>query len=142
MILDLLARASIGGAIVVALVWVLNRALPGLPAGTRAFLWWCAAAKFVVVLLWTTPVLVPVLPAPDRDPGSAPIVRESANVELQQSSRRAPLRLVKTGVSRGRRSFWAHGRSAAVSHCSVASADGEMSGKRFVVAPPPPPAFS
>jgi beta-lactamase regulating signal transducer with metallopeptidase domain len=61
--LDVLARASIGGAIVVVLVWLVNRLLPGLPAATRAFLWWCAAAKFVVSLVWTTPVLLPVLPA-------------------------------------------------------------------------------
>jgi bla regulator protein BlaR1 len=63
MMLDILARASVDGAIFVTIVWVLCRAVPGLPARAKSFLWWCAAAKFVVALVWTTPVLLPVLPA-------------------------------------------------------------------------------
>ena len=57
-----LARASIDGAILVAAVWVLSRILRLTPA-TRTMLWWCAAAKFVVALAWTTPIAIPVLPA-------------------------------------------------------------------------------
>ena len=58
-----LARASLDGAILVVAVWVLSRLLRLTPA-TRTLLWWCAAAKFVVALAWTTPIAIPVLPAP------------------------------------------------------------------------------
>lgn len=60
--LPLLLRASADGAIAVALVWLLCRAIPRLTAATRAWLWWLAAAKFVVALVWTAPILLPVLP--------------------------------------------------------------------------------
>ena len=61
-----LARASMDGALLVvaiwAAIWLLDRVLRLSPA-TRAMLWWCAAAKFVVALTWTTPVAIPILPA-------------------------------------------------------------------------------
>ena len=60
--MSMLARASMDGAILVAAVWVLSRVLRLTPA-TRTMLWWCAAAKFVVALAWTTPIAIPVLPA-------------------------------------------------------------------------------
>lgn len=62
--LDGLARASLDGAVLVCLIWALSRALPALSPAARTTLWWCAAAKFVVGLAWTTPILLPVLPAP------------------------------------------------------------------------------
>ena len=61
-----LARASMDGALLVVAIWaaicLLDRVLLLSPA-TRAMLWWCAAAKFVVALTWTTPVTIPILPA-------------------------------------------------------------------------------
>ena len=61
-----LARASVDGALLVVAIWaaicLLDRVLFLSPA-TRAMLWWCAAAKFVVALTWTTPVNIPILPA-------------------------------------------------------------------------------
>ena len=60
--IDTLARASVDGAVFASVVWVISRAVPGLPAGAKSFLWWCAAAKFALALVWTTPVLLPVLP--------------------------------------------------------------------------------
>ena len=59
----LLLRASIDGAIAAGVIWLICRLVPSLPAGARAMLWWCAAAKFVVALLWTSPLPLPVLPA-------------------------------------------------------------------------------
>jgi beta-lactamase regulating signal transducer with metallopeptidase domain len=56
-----LARASLDGGIVVAIVWIVTRLFRLSPA-TRATLWWCAAAKFVVALFWAQPILLPVLP--------------------------------------------------------------------------------
>jgi beta-lactamase regulating signal transducer with metallopeptidase domain len=60
--LSLLARASLEGAVLAAGVWLICRALPRMSPGVRALLWWCVAAKFVVALVWLTPIGVPVLP--------------------------------------------------------------------------------
>jgi bla regulator protein blaR1 len=57
-----LARASVEGALLVVLVWPFARLLRMSPA-TRAALWWCAAAKFVVALVWTAPIEIRVLPS-------------------------------------------------------------------------------
>jgi bla regulator protein BlaR1 len=58
-----LVRASLDGAIVVAAIWLTTCCLRRLSPSTRAALWWCATAKFVVVLFWVTPIAVPILPA-------------------------------------------------------------------------------
>ena len=60
--LSILLRASIDGAIVAAIVWAVSR-LPRLSPAARALLWWCVAVKFVVSLVWLTPVPLRVLPA-------------------------------------------------------------------------------
>ena len=57
-----LLRASLEGSLVVAAIWALSRALTLAPA-TRTLLWWCAAAKFVLALVWTAPIAIPILPA-------------------------------------------------------------------------------
>ena len=57
-----LARASLDGGIIVAIVWLITKLVRLSPA-TRTALWWCAAAKFVVALIWTTPLPLPILPA-------------------------------------------------------------------------------
>lgn len=72
---------------------MLNRALPRLPSATRAFLWWCAAAKFVVALVWTAPVLLPVLPAAERMADAATtsvriVVEPQQTVSLQTPNER------------------------------------------------------
>jgi beta-lactamase regulating signal transducer with metallopeptidase domain len=60
--LSRLLEASIGGGIAVAIVWLLCRAVPRLSAATRTWLWWLAAARFIVLLVWTAPIPLPVLP--------------------------------------------------------------------------------
>jgi bla regulator protein BlaR1 len=60
---EILVRASLEGAILVGMIWAVCRFLPRLAPATRALLWWCAAAKFVLALVWTTPVHIPILPA-------------------------------------------------------------------------------
>jgi bla regulator protein BlaR1 len=65
--LPLLIRASLEGALLAAGVWMVCRALPRLSPGVRALLWWCVAAKFVVSLVWLSPIGVPVLPRPAAD---------------------------------------------------------------------------
>ena len=73
--LSLLARASLEGALLAACVWIACRALPRLSPAVRALLWWCVAAKFLVALLWVSPIALPILPAaagqaPVEDAGS------------------------------------------------------------------------
>src|SRR4051812_1593309 len=58
-----LIRASLDGAFVVTVVWAIGRLVPSLSARTGTTLWWCAAAKFVISLLWISPITVAVLPA-------------------------------------------------------------------------------
>lgn len=65
---SLLARlgwASLAGGVFVAAVWMATRALPRLPAGFRCALWWAAGLKLLVALLWTAPLELPLLPAPE-----------------------------------------------------------------------------
>jgi len=57
-----LAYASLDGALIVGAVWLVTRAIRLSPA-TRTLLWWCAAAKFLLALVWTSPIEVAVLPA-------------------------------------------------------------------------------
>jgi bla regulator protein blaR1 len=85
-----LARASMDGALLVvaiwAAIWLLDRVLRLSPA-TRATLWWCAAAKFVVALTWTTPVAIPILPAEQSAVYRA--VGEGASPRVEQLSLRS-----------------------------------------------------
>ena len=90
-----LARASLDGAILVAAVWVLSRVVRLTPA-TRTLLWWCAAAKFVVALAWTTPMAIPVLPAPSTPAQNIADHRASDVSTLREQSpsraaRRSPM---------------------------------------------------
>ncbi|HEX6038259.1 M56 family metallopeptidase [Longimicrobium sp.] len=62
-----LARVSLEGALLAGGVWLACRALPRMSPRVRALLWWCVAAKFVVALLWLTPIRVPVLPRASAD---------------------------------------------------------------------------
>ena len=77
--LDVLASATAGGALLAVLVWVLVRAIPQLSPRTRALLWWIAAAKFVIALWWTTPVPIKILPPPG--PG-ADFVQSALPIDL------------------------------------------------------------
>jgi bla regulator protein BlaR1 len=74
--LSTLARASIDGAVFVTAVWLLTRLLRLTPAA-RTMIWWCAGAKFLVALVWIAPVGIPILPAADTTPYSAPAAEVS-----------------------------------------------------------------
>jgi bla regulator protein BlaR1 len=43
--------------------WLLCRLCPRMPAQVRTMLWWLVCAKFLVGLVWTAPLGVPLLPA-------------------------------------------------------------------------------
>ena len=85
--LPLLVRASLEGAVLAAGVWLLCRALPRLSPGVRALLWWCVAAKFVVSLVWLSPIGVPVLPrAAAGAPGAGAGVTAAPLLSPRESS--------------------------------------------------------
>jgi bla regulator protein BlaR1 len=78
--LTTLARASIDGAILVAIVWALTRVLRLSPS-VRTIVWWSVAARFVVALVWPFPINIPILPA---EPASAVpfAVRSASPLEI------------------------------------------------------------
>jgi beta-lactamase regulating signal transducer with metallopeptidase domain len=67
-----MGRACWQGAIALVLAWVLCLALPWMPGRVRSWLWRLAYLKLLVALLWTTPVDLPLLPAPSSLPHAAP----------------------------------------------------------------------
>jgi bla regulator protein blaR1 len=93
--LPLLVRASLEGAVLAAGVWLVCRALPRMSPGVRALLWWCVAAKFVVSLVWLSPIGVPVLPraavdAPGAEAGATAVTPVS-HPATGAAARPAPL---------------------------------------------------
>ena len=78
--LEHLVRISIEGALLAAVVWVGCRALPQLSSSVRAMLWWCVAAKFVVALVWFSPIGLPVLPA--EAPRATPVVAATTSLPV------------------------------------------------------------
>ena len=81
-----LARASLEGALVVAAIWALSRALALAPA-TRTLLWWCAAAKFVLALVWMAPIAIPILPAFAESLSPSVAVHGARAADLNAASR-------------------------------------------------------
>lgn len=59
----LVLRASLQGALAVALVWAVCRLAPRLPAAVRCGLWWLACGRLLLALAWPSAVALPVLPA-------------------------------------------------------------------------------
>ncbi|HEV7784827.1 MAG TPA: M56 family metallopeptidase, partial [Thermoanaerobaculia bacterium] len=62
--MEFLLRASLQGAVLIGLVWLVCRLFPRLPASVRCGLWWMACLKLLVGLIWIAPVRLPLLPAP------------------------------------------------------------------------------
>lgn len=63
--LERLGWTSLQTVLLVALVYLLCRALPTLSAATRCRLWWLVSLQAVVGLLWSQPLQLAWLPAPD-----------------------------------------------------------------------------
>jgi beta-lactamase regulating signal transducer with metallopeptidase domain len=80
-ILDALIRASVAGTVAVGIAWMLVRLLPRLSPSACTFIWFCAAAKFVMALLWVSPMQLAVLP--DRAPLAVlPDVRQTSSASV------------------------------------------------------------
>jgi beta-lactamase regulating signal transducer with metallopeptidase domain len=96
MMLTSLVRASLEGAVLVAGIWIAGRLWPRLSARTLALLWWCAAAKFLLALVWVAPLELRILPVPQAGSVTALIVPTSPSgpestsrtvVRLEESAR-------------------------------------------------------
>ncbi len=59
-----IGHAGLWGSVGIAVVGMVCRVLPRLPAGIRAWLWWLACAKLLLGLCLAAPINLPVLPAP------------------------------------------------------------------------------
>jgi len=84
--LEILVRASIEGAVLVALVWTVGLVARQLSPAIRTVLWWCAAAKFVLGLSGIAPIPVRILPPVDR-PGELVTLTAPQHANETSSSR-------------------------------------------------------
>jgi bla regulator protein BlaR1 len=50
--------------VMAAAIWLACRQWPRMPANLRVALWWLVSLKFVIGLVWTQPIPLPILPAP------------------------------------------------------------------------------
>lgn len=57
-----LLRASVQGALAIAVAWLLVRCQPGLPTRVACWVWRLADLKLIVALVWAAPLLLPLLP--------------------------------------------------------------------------------
>jgi putative polysaccharide export protein (PEP-CTERM system associated) len=79
---------SLQGAAVIAVVWLVCRACPRLPASTQALLWWIAALKLALVFVPAPAVTVALLPG-DYSFHTGNLVAPSATVAAPTGSGRA-----------------------------------------------------
>ena len=63
---QVLLTASIGGAVVIAVIAILCRVTSRLTPRLRCTIWWLAALKLVIALVWVEPVVLRVLPFSDQ----------------------------------------------------------------------------
>jgi beta-lactamase regulating signal transducer with metallopeptidase domain len=75
---DAMGRAAWQGGLAILVVWGICRLVPAVPPVVRCWLWRLVYLKLIVALLWTAPMLLPVLPAETvavstaSEPGAAP----------------------------------------------------------------------
>ena len=86
---QVLVTASIGGAVVITVIAILCRVTSRLTPRLRCTIWWLAALKLVIALIWVEPVVLRVLPFSDaavnlpqhrsgKEVGPSAFTRESA----------------------------------------------------------------
>jgi beta-lactamase regulating signal transducer with metallopeptidase domain len=75
LLVEQLLQASVQGAVCIALLWLVVRLAPRLPAWLRGSLWWLACFKMFLALVWMHPVAVPwrpeALPGPVQSVATA-----------------------------------------------------------------------
>jgi beta-lactamase regulating signal transducer with metallopeptidase domain len=90
-LVDRLFAASVQGAVVIALVWLVCRTMRGLPAAVQATLWWLAALKLLLALAPVPSLQLPVLPAnaasiPSSVDGGAPVPDGAAPLHVARTA--------------------------------------------------------
>jgi beta-lactamase regulating signal transducer with metallopeptidase domain len=92
-----LLRTSLQGALFIAVIWLVCRLVPRLPAGVRCGLWWAACLKLLVGLVWIAPVEVALLPA-----GSGPqVLAETVSSRTVLPSETSPPVPLSSGAGEG-----------------------------------------
>ena len=71
-------RASLDGALFALGVLVVTRLMTSLPATVRAALWWMVSARFLLGLVWVSPIPLPVLPAIPAEPHTVAVALTGA----------------------------------------------------------------
>jgi beta-lactamase regulating signal transducer with metallopeptidase domain len=72
-----LADTAIQGAVFIAVVYLICRALPRLPASIRCWMWWLACLKLVIDIVWISPIDLQVL-KPALLAAAPPIMQSAA----------------------------------------------------------------
>jgi bla regulator protein blaR1 len=101
---QILLAASIAGGVVILATAALCRFTSRIAPATRCALWWLAALKLIVALVWIEPVVLRVLPIEDGStarlqPGSGSVRLQpgSGSVRLQSDSSRGRLQSDQAG---------------------------------------------
>jgi bla regulator protein BlaR1 len=97
----LLWTTSWQAGVMAGAIWLACRQWPRMPVNLRVMLWWLVSLKFVMGLVWTQPILLPVLPAaatvtrsigdnPFRDQSKPLSVEEGFPPQRANPARRGP----------------------------------------------------
>jgi beta-lactamase regulating signal transducer with metallopeptidase domain len=95
---DRLLTGSLEGAVLIAIVWLAVRRLPGIRASVQATLWWLVALKLLLTLIPVPSVSIPVLPA---RAGAGAAHAELATSHLPRFAAAAAAELSAGGLRRG-----------------------------------------
>jgi bla regulator protein blaR1 len=88
-------------------IWIACRQWPRMPGNLRVMLWWLVSLKFVMGLVWTQPIPLPVLPAAAPDVsvtqaiGSNDLISTGSNVSASTPIRSAKASAINTITSYG-----------------------------------------
>ena len=93
------------GSIAIGLIWAIGKLWPTMPASKRHWLWRLVYLKLFALMVWQTPVSLPLLPAPSEEANPAatmasiPIVQSGLN--LPNHSMKSPIDEVSMGSLSG-----------------------------------------
>ncbi|MEO6798974.1 MAG: M56 family metallopeptidase, partial [Rhodanobacter sp.] len=79
-----LAWTSIQATMLIAVVWLIVRLMPRLPAAIRCTLWWLVSLQLLLGLCWHAPVMLPLL-SPAKTAIATTHVTTPSNVEIMSA---------------------------------------------------------
>jgi bla regulator protein BlaR1 len=86
----LLWTTSWQAGVMAGAIWLACRQWPRMPANLRVMLWWLVSLKFVLGLVWTQPILLPILPAATtgtRSIGSNDLIADGSHPAMSRLER-------------------------------------------------------